>query len=201
MKFLFRLFFLLLCLNKCSAQIQFGIKGGFNLSRIPYPEAPSHLIQTNLTAFNAGVIASRPISKHLSIQTEIVYSVQGSSETNQGPPEDEEIIATFKYLNIPILLVYGHQSGFFAETGPQLGIFLNGRTDYGADLHVKADNVQPIDVAWVIGLGYRISGINLGLDARYNIGFTAINKYAYPGESSWYNRVFQFDVFYVFKKL
>jgi hypothetical protein len=198
---LFAIFLLASCLNKVSAQIQFGIKGGFNLADIPYA-AEAYTTHKYLSAFNAGVVAAYPVSTHLLLQSEIVYSVQGTTDIYHATLEDETITSTYNYLNLPLLLKYSHHSGLFVETGPQLGIFLNGKTVYGNSGQTNANSyIQPIDIGWVFGLGYKIPGINIGLDARYNLGFANIDKYKYPNESPDFNRVFQLDLFYFFGKL
>ena len=199
MKLLFAILLLTICMSKASAQLQLGVKGGYNLANIPY--SLSYATQKYLSGFNAGVIAALPVSSHLKLQAEIVYSVQGSKETLHATPGDQDITSRNNYLNIPVLFVYRDQSGFFIETGPQLGIFLNGKTIYGGAGEVNATiYIQPGDFAWVVGLGYMIQKINLGIDVRYNIGFTNINTDDAPGTAQ-FNRVFQFGLFYLFKRL
>ncbi len=199
MKSLFAILLFTICLSKGSAQIQFGIKGGLNVANIPYAQFLT--TQKNLTSFNAGVAATFALSAHLFLQSELVYSVQGTVGIFHATAGDETITSTYNYLNLPFLLKYSHHSGLFAETGPQLGIFLNGKTVYDDTLGQSnaKDYIQPGDFGWVFGLGYKIPGMNAGLDVRYNIGLTTTNKYITTDGKSQFNRVLQLDLFYFFK--
>ena len=100
MKLLFAILLLTICMNKASAQLQFGIKGGYNLAKIPNSEP--EFTQKHLSGFNAGVIAALPVFSHLILQGEIVYSVQGSKEIFHATPGDQVFTSRNNYLNIPV---------------------------------------------------------------------------------------------------
>ncbi len=195
--------FALFILSFCSAslaQVQFGIKAGYNLASLPFSDDEFYT-HKNLSAFNAGLMASFPLSTHLLLQPELVYSLQGIHATVHATTSgDQHITYTYHYLNLPILIKYQHPSGLFAETGLQLGIVLTANADDGKEFYVnETPYTQPVDFSWVFGLGYEIPKINLGLDLRYNLGFTNINRFAGGGFVN--NRVFQLGLFYFFKKL
>ena len=182
------------------AQIHLGMKAGYNLASLPFSDDEFHT-HKNLSAFNAGLMASIPLSTHLLLQPEIVYSIQGINATVHATTTgDQNIKNTYNYLNLPFLIKYQLNSGLFAETGLQLGILLTANADDGKEFYVnETPYMQPVDFSWAIGLGYEIPKINLGLDIRYNLGLTNINRFA--GDSFENNRVFQLGLFYFFKKL
>ncbi len=83
-----------------------------------------------------------------------------------------------------------------AESGPQLGILLSAREKYGSENTNQKSLFSATDFSWAFGLGY-ISKLNLGFDARFNLGITNINKD--PNSFINYrNEVFQLGMFYLF---
>lgn len=159
----------------------------------------AHYTCKDLSAFNAGIMASIPLSAHLVLKPEIVYSIQGIVAVNHATLGDQNIKYSYHYLNFPFLVEYKHATGLFVETGLQLGILLSGNADDGEDFHYnETPYIQPGDLSWVFGLGYEIPKINLGFDVRYNLGITNTSRY----EGIYLNnRVFQLGIFYFFKKL
>ncbi len=98
-----------------NAQFQFGAKAGANFSTITGSDAADN---STLVNFNAGIFLRLPLVDRLSIQPELVYSVQGAKAS--GSSESNHL----NYFNIPILLKYAAGAGFAVETGPQLGFLL-----------------------------------------------------------------------------
>ncbi|HSB93167.1 MAG TPA: porin family protein, partial [Flavitalea sp.] len=96
------------------AQVSYGVKGGLNLSNMIGGDADDAKAKIG---FHAGVFAGLPVADKLSIQPELVYSVQGAKYEDDG----DDINYNSGYLNIPVLAKYSGASGFYGETGPQLG--------------------------------------------------------------------------------
>ena len=202
-----------------SAQIEFGVKGGLNVSEFSadryqpvniggYPQFFRNFPRKGI---NAGVLLSIPLSKHLSLQPEAVFSEQGAT----AKPSNQYTVSStqeyqYNWLNFPILLKYSWNSGLFAETGPQIGLLLNAeiaQTVVGA-LYTSYYNVnnqyKPIDLGWTVGVGY-MSPINLGFDIRYTLGLSNItnisaNETAPVQMGGLKNSVVQIGVFYQFGK-
>ena len=190
-------FFILFFCQASDAQIQFGVKAGYNRSNIPF-SGDEYYTSRDLSAFNAGLMASIPLSAHLILQAESVYSVQGIIATIHATLGNQDIKYLYDYLNLPVLVKYRHVTGLFIETGLQFGILLSAKSDDGDEIHTnETPNTYPGDLSWVFGLGYEIPKINLGVDVRYNLGITNINRY----NSFENNRVFQLGLFYFFKRL
>jgi len=204
-----------------NAQIEFGIKGGFNIAEILTSTDQSVTVNGNpmairnfpRTDFHAGVLVSIPLTKKLSLQPEATYSQQGAT----GNPSGGYLVSAsekykFNYINVPVLLKYSLPYGFFAETGPQVGYLVTANiveTIVGGTTtntyHVKSQ-YKSTDFGWALGVGY-MSPINLGLDIRYNLGLNNINNASTSTENvpvqqgSIKNSVVQIGIFYQFGKL
>jgi hypothetical protein len=172
------------------AQIQFGIKAGYNLSSI-ITSGDNINTQQAKSGFNAGIFSFIHLFNSFSLQPEISYS-------NQGSKSNDSVAKTnYNYVNVPVLFKYEHHSGIFLETGPQIGFLLNSEyksNTYTQDLKSVSKST---DFSWVFGAGYKLSAIPLGIDVRYNYGLTNITTYTIITAK---NSVLQIDLFYVFKK-
>jgi hypothetical protein len=177
-----------------SAQVQFGIKAGVNIANVTLSGDNSGVSFDSKTDFHAGVLASLPLFSDFHLQPEILYSGQGASASASGTT----VKLNYGYLNIPVLFKYQHESGLFAETGPQVGFLLSAKEDAdGQTIDAKSDT-QSTDFSWAFGIGYKIPEINLGIDARYNLGLTNLAKGSQSGEGTAKNSVFQIGLFYMF---
>jgi hypothetical protein len=203
------------------AQIQYGIKGGLNISEllssnggIMYVDGQAQVARNfPLAGVNAGVFASDSLSKKLSLQPEILFSAQG---TRDRPQSGYSITATersrFNWINIPVLIKYHIPSGFFIETGPQVGFLVSAKISefvVGSrytDFFFIRDQYKLADFGWALGTGY-VSSYNLGFDIRYVQGFTNISNVSASGmqnvpvqSGGVRNSVFQIGLFYLFGK-
>jgi hypothetical protein len=172
-----------------SAQIQFGVKAGYNLTTLT-TSASSDL--KSKSGFSGGVLASVPLFNTFYLQPEIVYSGQGTSFTVGGVNAN----LNYNYLNVPVLFKYQNPKGFFAETGPQVGFVLSANIKANGMTTDVKDEIQTMDFSWAFGLGYLIPDVNLGIDVRYNLGITNTAKDS--GGETEKNSVFQFGLFYMF---
>jgi Outer membrane protein beta-barrel domain len=174
------------------AQVQFGVKAGYNLANVTISPAQSGF--SSKSDFSAGILASVPLFSGCSLQPEVMYSGQGTSFSDTLTTGK----LNYGYLNVPVLFKYQHASGLFAETGPQIGFLLSAKEKAsGQTVDVKSSS-QTTDFSWAFGVGYKIPKINIGVDARYNLGLTNQVKGAASSEGTVKNSVFQFGVFYLF---
>ena len=171
------------------AQVQFGVKAGLNLGNLSVSPAGGASYSL-LPSLNAGGLVYCPLISHFGLQPELMYSGQGAKGAYAG------VTATtaLGYVSVPILFKYKDPSGFFAEIGPQLGILLTAKTKGGGTTTDVKEHVKSTDICGVLGIGY-LTSLNLGIDARYNLGFTNINK---DGDGTVKNNVIQLSVFYMF---
>ena len=191
------------------AQIQFGVKGGLNLSNLILSPSVQEASYNLKPGFNAGVLVHIPLSNHFGLQPEILYSGQGSN----GNTNFENITIRLQYLTIPLLLKYAVSSRFFAEIGPQAGFLLSARkkvhtTDYVLEnpddpyIDHAGDNIdirsyyRSVDLSGVIGIGYLFTP-NIGAVANYNL---SILNTVTSHTGSVRNSVIQIDFFYFLKQ-
>ncbi|HEY6902245.1 MAG TPA: porin family protein [Puia sp.] len=181
--------------------ITFGVKGGFNLTGVKGKDVEG---TSALPGFHLGVLAQVPLKNEFSLQPELFYSAEGSKMKTVMQGDGDEILevdakAHLNYLNLPVLLNYQHASGFFAQSGPQLGYLLSGKLKAnGTSTDVK-DEFKKTSLSWVVGVGYYLADQKIGFNLRYNFGFTKLGKAA-DGEPSAkaYGRAIQAGVFYMF---
>lgn len=182
-----------------TAQVQFGIKAGLNLTNINLSSvSPNSSISFNSrTDFNAGILVVIPLFSSYYLQPELYYSGQGAN----SQVAVTSLVVSNDYMNLPVLFKYHHSSGFFAETGPQVSFLISASEKANNQPSVSTQsNTQSVDFSWSFGIGYEIQKINLGIDARYNLGLTNIEKGQYSNGTAK-NSVFQFGLFYLFKRL
>jgi hypothetical protein len=175
-----------------SAQIQFGVKAGLNLANLTISGVAPAPTFNSKTDFSGGAFASIPLFKSFDLQPEIMYSGQGASTTESNTT----VKLNYGYLNVPVLFKYQHESGLFAETGPQIGFLLSAKATGGGQTIDTKSETQSTDFSWAFGIGYKIPGISGGIDARYNLGLTNLAKNTTDGTVK--NSVFQFGLFYMF---
>jgi hypothetical protein len=82
-------------------------------------------------------------------------------------------------------------NGLRLQTGPQVGFLTNARSKGGGEEATIKTSLKDTDFSWSFGGSY-LSRIGLGIDARYNLGLTDINKTA----ADMKNRVWQVGLFY-----
>jgi hypothetical protein len=189
---------LIISYSTLRAQVQFGIKGGFNSSSFntPYETEVKYSSKTN---FNAGVILSFPLGSGISVQPEMSYSGEGANVD----ADNVHGVYSFQMLNIPALLRYTAPFHLFAETGPQAGFLLGASIKEGEfpSTDVKSQTKSP-GFSWAFGVGYQLP-VGFGLDARYNLGLTNIAK----SSSISYNdatvksNVFQIGIYFLFQNM
>jgi len=165
---------------------KFGLKAGLNISKLS--NVPG-LNWNNRLGLNAGALAHIHITPQLALQPEVVYSGQGAKYTING----EEHTLGLDYINIPLQLQYMFDNGFRLQTGPQLGFLVNTKDKVnGTDSqYFTSEDFKSTDVAWTFGLGY-LTYSGLGIDGRYNLGLSNINK---AGGNTLKNNVSQVDLF------
>lgn len=175
-----------------NAQFQFGVKAGANFATLSGSDVVDAKTLFNL---NVGAFAKLPIDRRWSLQPELVYSGQGArfDDGSAGTLSDH-----INFLNVPVLLKYSHGSGFFLETGPQLGFVLSANEKVeGNSTNVKS-LLNSSDFAWVFGVGCKIPASRLGIDLRYNVGIANIEDRNHTGETgSIRSNVFQLGLTYV----
>ena len=179
-------------------QLQFGVKGGLNISNITVSNGFNGYSYSTLASFNAGAFLKIPVVRFFSIQPELYYSGQGfKADDGSGGTYSEHV----NYLNIPILAKFTTRSGFYLETGPQIGVKLSAKDKENGLSQDVSSAYNSADFEWAFGLGYKIPMAPVGIDLRYNVGITNVANDSYYGNGYGQygvrNGVFQLDVFFI----
>lgn len=153
------------------AQIKYGVKAGANFYKVTGEEDFEASRKTKV-GLAGGAFVNFSLSETFSVQPELLYSQEG----NKQKEGDESANLKLNYINIPVLLQY-NASGFYGETGPQVGFLTSAKIKYEMGGEEETTDVKDafksINFSWAVGLGYRLSN-GLGIGARYNIGISNI---------------------------
>ncbi|MDR2205582.1 MAG: PorT family protein [Flavobacteriaceae bacterium] len=173
---------------------QFGLKAGLNIASIDnFAEDQSSRI-----GFYGGVFYNAPLSSSIKIQPELLYNSKGVK--GEGELDDEgETTASLNldYISIPVMFQYNVTPEFYFEVGPEFSILASAKYKMlGMSFDVK-EGFNTFDVGLGIGAGYYFKPVNLGLTARYTVGFIDTFK---DYEESSKNGAFQIGLAYKFKK-
>ncbi len=188
----FTLAFLLFA-GALQSQITYGVKLGANISTVA-GEDYDHDDKKSKLGLQFGGLVNIPVQEKFSVQPELLYSQEGAMWKDSDYSEKE----AHSFLNIPVLAQYDDPSGFFAHTGPQIGLLLGVKEKYKDDEENESrdikDEFKSTAFSWVIGAGFRHSS-NIGIGARYSLGLSDIGD---GWDNSAKHRGFNVYVFYVF---
>lgn len=173
---------LLLAGSATAQSTSFGLKAGLNVASLETSGADFN----GKAGLHVGGLAHIHISRHLAIQPELMYSMQGGQRNNQT--------VKLNYINIPLLAQYMANDGFRLQTGPQLGMLAAAKSKSGnVEVDIK-DDLSTTEFSWVFGAGYLFPQ-GWGIDGRFNLGLSNVND---DNNATIKNRVFQIGVFYQF---
>lgn len=183
--------------GQTTKKVSFGLKANLNLASLSISgDVPDDIKIKSKPGVSAGGFANISFSKLFSIQPELMYSMQGAKLEESGGPDEGTL--NLDYINIPVMFQYGTASGFYAESGPQVGFLLSAKAKADGDSEDVKDEFNKTDFSWGLGLGYRMKS-GLGFGARYNLGLSNLAKDVDDDESAK-NRVFQIGLSYTFGK-
>jgi len=181
-----------------SGNLEFGLEGGYNFSKISGFESSKAI-----GAFNIGFYFDIKIKNHWSLYTGVlVKSNLGTDRLSEADLEKLGIITyeepgdysqVLKYFVVPALAKYTFDDRIYIEVGPQFALLSKAYVEYnsdiaGRDARIRSKNksdINPIDMGVTIGTGYRlndkISGMTIGI--KYYYGLVNV----YKGESGTNN--------------
>lgn len=142
------------------AQISVGLKAGGNLSNLNGLDVDNYETKA-IIGFHVGAYTTFNLGRNFAIQPELVYSTQGGTIEGGGFTEDIKL----NYFNIPIMVKFLTNSGFYVEAGPQIG-FNTGELD---SEDVEGD-IKGSDFSICGGLGFQPTKSPFGIGLRYNVG-------------------------------
>lgn len=152
------------------AQIKFGIKAGANFTSFSGSDAKLEGMSPKYkVGFAGGGLVNIQLSEMFSLQPELLYSMEGATYKYEG----ESAHLKTDYINIPVLAQYNNASGFYAETGPQVGFLTSAKVSSDGNSVDMKEYFKKLNFAWGFGVGYKLSN-GLGIGARYNLGLMSI---------------------------
>lgn len=162
-KFLAVCVVLALTISTIHAQVSVGLKGGLNVSNLSGVSDLQGFESNALVGFHLGAFTTFNLGRNFAIQPEIMYSTQGAKLEVAGQEENLKN----GFINIPVMVRFLTNKGFFLEAGPQIG-FRSGDVTWGdEDLTEDFNNT---DFSACFGLGFQPMKTPFGIGARYNIG-------------------------------
>ena len=188
------------------AHAQFGIKGGINEAVLTGRVGED---ATYKTYFHAGVFYEAKLIGPLSIQPELLYSLQGSqlkgNSVLNGLTTNYQ--TQLNYIAVPILLK-ATLGPVYVEAGPQFSYLVQGNEDgtiqvrsattsqpqFVSASQTSTDNYKRGDFALCAGVGLKLGSI-VRVGGRFVAGLNDINNLQYlqgVNDPQLHNRVFQF---------
>ncbi|HMR93191.1 MAG TPA: porin family protein [Chitinophagaceae bacterium] len=156
-----------------NAQAKFGAKAGVNFYKFGGEDGGDLPSQKMKPGFYLGGFAQLPLADAITIQPELLFSNQGTLQKASGG----KVTWNLNYINIPVMVQYNTLSGFYAETGPEVGLLMSAKQkmkmDGESDTNDIKEYLKGVNFSWGLGIGYRLES-GLGIGARYNLGLSNI---------------------------
>jgi hypothetical protein len=199
-----------LLLLASQAHAQLGIKGGINQAVLSGRVGED---ATYKTYFHAGIFYEAKVLGPLSIQPELLYSLQGSQLKGTSTVTDYK--TQLNYIQVPIL-VKATIGPVYVEAGPQFGYLVSANENGTVQVRNTSGNVAFRDVnqsstdnykrnefALCAGVGLKLGSI-VRVGGRFVAGLNDINDAQYlqgVNDPKLKNRVFQFYAAFQMPKL
>ncbi len=157
---------------------RFGLKAGVNFSGIINSEAEN---TQSLTGFNVGVFSKMHVTKHISIQPELYFTIKGAEVTYNTLLVDGTARFHLNYIEFPLLLVVNLTNNVNVHAGPYAAYLISGIAKnestvnlFNFEQNIDSNDYNRFDAGLAIGAGLDLGGFSLGV--RYNYGMTNIGK-------------------------
>ena len=179
---------LLLVMGIVNAQLQFGLKGGVNISNFTGGNF-NNIEKNSLVAFHAGGLV-RIKFEHLVLQPEVLFSTQGA-KLDDGTTEADYKIS---YVNVPIMLQWQFKGSFYIEAGPQAGF----KVSEDIPNSTIDEFAKSTDLSIGVGLGF-LKNKGLGIGGRYTVGVSKVGNFDSANiDPDFKNGVIQFSLIFIF---
>jgi len=143
-------------------EADYGVKAGINYAELWGEDALPE--SDRKVGYSFGVYTTHKISKHLKLQAEVLWSLQGEDSENSGRYK-------ISYVNIPVMLKWS-EGNFYYELGPQIGL-LTVNTAKSVPDELKLENFETFDFSMNLGLGYKLNE-DWAIGVRYCQGLSNI---------------------------
>ncbi len=119
-----------------NAQFSVGVKAGAGVTN--FSENADNELKSK-TGLVIGALGTYQIQPKLSVQGELLYSMQGAKEGKGS--------YGFNYINLPLTVRYNVWNNLQLHTGPQLGFLTSAKTNYMGNKEDVKDNLKDGDFA------------------------------------------------------
>lgn len=170
-----------------------GIKGGYSLAKFSLTGEMDAEVWKYLPAFVAGAYLELKLG-FVSIQPEVLYTRMGAKIEEVIEEVPFSLQYRFDYVQVPVLLKFNivpagpirpflYGGGYGAYLLKAKGIMEGGGESEEADL---TDDFQRYDYGVVggVGLAFKLPGLSISVEGRYNYGLMNIIKDPLEGESA-----------------
>lgn len=146
---------------------QLGLKAGANVSN--FTGDFRQIDKKALIGFHVGGMFNMQFGSNFSVQPEVIFSNQGAKlELINGDKEDYKV----SYINVPVMLKFKTNGGFYIELGPQAGFKVSENTENTSIQNFAKD----LDLSGAVGIGYH-GNSGFGIGARYLAGFSKVRDF------------------------
>ena len=197
MKKILTILMAVLVTNAAIAQVNFGLKAGYNSATVKSSDAEITEDGKALAGLNLGAVVNVKLKGNLSFQTGLSVGRKGVSVAHEGHADKFKFTAA----DIPMNLVLNTKSGLFVGTGLNFGYNLSGKLDAEDDPAEnfsfefgKGANFFRSDLGINFLAGYQTKS-GLFLSANSLVGLKDLK----PGPETWKNNLFSISIGYMFK--
>ena len=161
-------------------KLQFGLKGGLNLSNVYDTKGEAFNADAKLGLAGGGFVAI-PIGPLMGIQVEMLYSQKGFKATGIILGSTYDFTRTVSYIDIPIMFTLKPNEFLTIMAGPQYSylvrqsdVFATASSSIAQELEFKNDNVRKNTLCFLGGaeitLKHLVIAARAGWDLQQNNG-------------------------------
>lgn len=159
------------------AQVEFGVKAGFDLTNFWGEDLPHGM----KPSYQAGLFMEYHFNDKVSIAPEVVFASQGGKfkigkdlfgiNVEALGLKDVDMTFNTNYVNVPIMFKYYATPSLSIDLGPQVGFNVYSKiSGEGQSFDVKK-NTKTVDFGVGLGATYHVTE-NLFVQGRYTMGLT-----------------------------
>jgi len=199
-----------LCVTSTNGQVRYGIQGSIQGATVSSvvdftsfgPSLGTLAVPINQRiGFRAGIMADYPITSHLSIRPQLLYSVKGGNVDVKkfvgevltkfgvtGTPftiDNPISKVVVDYVELPVMVMYGLEVGpgrLVIGAGPYAAVAIGGSVN-GEPINFDTSNFRKHDLGATASLGYDWPS-GLSLSGYYAHGLTNFSRNSTPNLSS-----------------
>lgn len=175
------------CSTGFAQHLSLGLKAGANISNFIGGDFSGVTKKVKLGFYGGGYL-NFWAGKNFSVQPELLVSTQGAKLAQASTTVNYSLT----YIDVPVMLKYKGDGGFYFEAGPQVGFKI---TETVGNQTVN-NFFKNLDLSLGTGLGYH-SNAGIGIGARYLVGLTKVGNFDSSfGNPDFKNSVIQVGIFY-----